>query len=417
MPKRAPRPLPPLSLLSLAVALLVGAALFVRRAGAQEATPRGPAVAAPERAQRGADRAEPGALAADAGGSSAGPVATGGDAASEDASSDGAYEDPLGYATTLSEQDIPAGLSPEERAALGTGAVPIHREGRYRSAFAHPRFGPPARARVGLVLNSVRNYDIHTGSFAADFFLSLTADRPMPPLHLTFANGHDVDEQELASTPTFRLYRYRGEFTSTVDLRHYPFDAQDLTIEVEDLRAGVDQVLFEPDQQRTSLDEGFSFVGWNVASIAARAYRHLYPPRFDRDDLYVSRYKFVLGIQRFGTSAAFNVYVPAFIIVLISLMGLFMDYGHMEVRTNSCTPMMAAAVLFHYSLLQSVPATGYLTRADKLMLGVYLSLLLNMLSTWAFFLVSKEHHEDVFRLGRLLVPIATVIAMAIAAVL
>ena len=52
--------------------------------------------------------------------------------------------------------------------------------------------------------------------------------------------------------------------------------------------------------------------------------------------------------------------------------------------------MLAAAVLFHYSLIQSLPATGYLTRADKLMLGVYLSLLLNMASTWALLLFEEE---------------------------
>jgi hypothetical protein len=71
-------------------------------------------------------------------------------------------------------------------------------------------------------------------------------------------------------------------------------------------------------------------------------------------------------------------------------------------------------VLFHYSLMQSLPATGYLTRADKVMLGLYVSLLLNMLSTWAFFVVSESEVDRVFRLSRNLVPPITFAIMVAA---
>jgi hypothetical protein len=78
--------------------------------------------------------------------------------------------------------------------------------------------------------------------------------------------------------------------------------------------------------------------------------------------------------------------------------------------------MLAAAVLFHYALIQSLPATGYLTRADKLMLGTYASLLLNMGSTWIMFMVREDRIASTFRTARWLVPVVTVIIMAVAAV-
>ncbi|RYZ67107.1 MAG: hypothetical protein EOP08_03475 [Proteobacteria bacterium] len=130
----------------------------------------------------------------------------------------------------------------------------------------------------------------------------------------------------------------------------------------------------------------------------------------------MSRYEFTLGLDRFATSAAFSVFVPAFIIVLISLMGLWVPPSELEVRSNAGAPMLAAAVLFHYSLIQELPATGYLTRADKLMLGVYVSLLMNMASTWIFMVVGEERMEDVFRTARTWVPIATVLVMGAACV-
>jgi hypothetical protein len=324
---------------------------------------------------------------------------------------------PLDYAVVQTEEDFPADLSDEEKNAIGTGKVPIHREGKFRSPFAHPRFGGPAHVKVGLVINNVREYNIQTGSFDADFFLSLMSDKPMGTVEPFFTNGHDVNQTVLADTPTFKSYRYTGTFLSPVDLRKYPFDTQNLTIEFEDLRGGVDQIELEAYQERTSLDEGFTLAGWGVASIGAHTYKHLYAPRFDRDDLYVSRYKFSLGIDRFATSAAFSVFVPAYIIVLISLMGLWVPPDELEVRSNAGAPMLAAAVFFHYSLTQSLPATAYLTRADKLMLGVYVALLLNMVSTWVFLIVEEDNLTHAFRWARTWVPLATFVLMLAVTVL
>lgn len=365
----------------VSLALGVGAAVTTGGLEAQEATP-----------DAGLDAAAPG----------------------EDADV-GAPLSPIDYAVLQGPEDVDPSLSEEQQIALGTGLVPIHREGRYRSALAHPRFGTPARVRVGLVLNHIRDYDIHTGSFEADYFLSLTGDRAMPDLEVRFTNGSELDTVVLVDTPTLKVYRMDGTFTSPVDLRHYPFDTQALRIEMEAQREGVDQIVFEADPNRTSLDEGFSVAGWGVATVGARAYRHLYPPRFDRDDLYVSRYVFETNIERFGTSAAFSVFVPALIIILIGLTGLWIPPARVDVRSATGAPMLAAAVLFHYSLMQSLPATGYLTRADKVMLALYVSLFLNMVSTWAFFVVDESKVERVFVLSRNLIPPIT-IAMLIAAV-
>lgn len=324
--------------------------------------------------------------------------------------------DPVDYAVLQGPEDFPADMSPEERDALGDGKVPIHREGAYRSPLAHPRFGGPTTVDVGLVIKEIREFSIQTGGFEADFFLSLTGDKELPSLNLTFTNGHEVNLTTIVDTPTFKLFSANGKFTTEIDLRQYPFDTQVLDIALEDQKAGVDQLIFQADPKRTSLDSSFKLSSFSPAAVGAVAYKHKYPSRFDRDDLYVSRYKFSVSVQRFATSAAFSVYVPALIIVLISLTGMWVPPSELEVRSNAGAPMLAAAVLFHYSLIQELPATAYLTHADKLMLGVYLSLLLNMISTWALLLGDEEHGERVFKLARTLVPVATAVIMAAACV-
>jgi len=292
------------------------------------------------------------------------------------------------------------------------GGVPIQTKGAYRSPFANPSWvGEPARVKVGILLQRLHNYDIKEGTFEADFNISLTSDRPMPKMDLQCTNGKIEDREVLADTPTFKLIRMTGTFNSPVDLHDYPFDTQELRIELEDEVAGTDVLKLEADQSRSNLDVGFAVPGWDVSYIEARTLRHYYPDRFDDDDLYYSQYIFKLAITRFGTSAAFQVFVPAFVIVLISLMGLWLPREELEVRANAGAPMLAAAVLFHFALTQALPATAYLTRADKLMMAVYVCLTLNMLSSWAWFMFDEAHTERIFKLGRAIVPLLTVCIM------
>jgi hypothetical protein len=317
----------------------------------------------------------------------------------------------LGDTVIQTEADLPKGLSQEQLDAIGGGKVPIHREGRYRSPLANPSLGGPATVRVGFVISEIRDYQIQDGSFSADFFMSFTADKPVPKLHPVFTNGHETNCIGLVDVETFRFYRCTGTFTSPVDLLDYPFDTQNLDISVEDAVYGVDTIVFVADPRRTSLDANFRISGYSVAAVGANTFKHQYPSRFDRDDLYVSRYKFTLALDRFAQSAAFSVFVPAIIIVLISLIGLWVPPEELEVRSNAGAPMLAAAVLFHYSLVQSLPATGYLTHADKLMLGVYVSLFMNMATTWVFMIVDEERIPFWFRFFRAWTPPATVLVM------
>lgn len=319
---------------------------------------------------------------------------------------------PTGSATPAQGAEAPA---PIDLAVAPNGGVPHHPSGTvYRSPFAKPNAGSPVRIKVGMLLNSVDDYDVQTGTFLADFYLSFTSEVAMPEIRPQFPNGKVDATTVIADKPTFKLMRLSGQFKSPADLRKYPYDAQDLKIVVEDDSRGVDQIRFVVDKERTKTARGFRAVGWQISYVEARSLSQSYPDRFEGDDLFYGRYIFTVGLERFAASAVFKVYVPALVIVLISLLGMWVPPNHMEVRSNAGAPMLAGAVLFHFSLMQELPATSYLTRADKLMLGVYASLLLGMISTWFMFLVEEEKMDWVFRIARTAVPIATVGIMALA---
>jgi hypothetical protein len=293
------------------------------------------------------------------------------------------------------------------------GGVPIHREGPYKSPFATPG-KPQVHARVGFLLETIEEFDIKKGAFSAHFYVSLTSDKPMPKIDIKATNGK-VDEKELmADLPTFKMWKMVGTFHIKPDLHAYPFDTQELTIELEDDSNGQDVLRLSTDVDHTFLDTDFSVPGWDLSFVRARTLLHYYPDRFENDDLYYSKFKFVLGINRFATSAVFTVFVPALVIVLISLSGLWFPREELEVRSNATTPMLAAAVLFHFALMQELPATAYLSRADKLMMGVYLCLFMHMLSSWIWFVVDEKHTETIFRWAKYICAPLTFIIMGFA---
>jgi len=312
------------------------------------------------------------------------------------------------------DDKLPAEDALNSATALSPSGVPMHDKGKFKSPFANPDFGKAAEVKVGMLITDISQYDIKEGTFEATFYLSLTSKTPMPKkLNLVFPTGKVESMDPLADRPTFKLYRVNGTFKSPPDLRKYPFDSQELTIEVEENSKGVDQLKLYADEEHTRFDANFQIAGWDLKYLEARSLSRDLPQRFENDDLYYGRFICRIGIARFGASAVFSVYVPALVIVIIGLLAMWVTPDEMEVRSNGGAPMLAGAVLFHFSLIQEIPATAYLTKADKLMIGVYVSLLMNMISTWWFFLVDEEHHDKVFKTARILVPTLTLILMIV----
>lgn len=290
---------------------------------------------------------------------------------------------------------------PLDYAVLGPdGGVPLH-EGRFKSPFAHPRFGPPARVRAGMLLTTVRDYDVEKGTFEADFYFTLTSEKPMPHMDPILTNGRTELKEVMADKPTFKMYRFVGAFSSPADVHDYPFDTQSLTIELEDDDNGIDQVQIVPDEEHTNLGIDFEVSGWETAFTRARVSTHNFPDRFDHDDLYYTRYHFTLGLRRYGTNAIFKVFVPAVAIVLVSLTGIFVPDDGRRTRWLVTAAMLVAAVVFHFAVRSSLPSTPYFTRADKLMLVVYLILALHMMASLLWFFFDPVRSARVLRVARL----------------
>jgi len=87
---------------------------------------------------------------------------------------------------------------------------------------AEPRNSPredPVEISVGFYLLSLSRFDLATGTFTADFYISLKCAGGCPPPEFEFVNGRGVAVEKMLDDPGERFYRIQAAFFSPVNLR------------------------------------------------------------------------------------------------------------------------------------------------------------------------------------------------------
>lgn len=80
--------------------------------------------------------------------------------------------------------------------------------------------------KVGIYVLNLGKFDVATGSFTADFYLSLKCDKVCPKQDFEFMNGRATSVDKLTDKPNEKLYRIQANLNSPIDLKKFPYDKQ-----------------------------------------------------------------------------------------------------------------------------------------------------------------------------------------------
>lgn len=257
----------------------------------------------------------------------------------------------------------------------------------------------PARVQVGLYLISVGKLDISASSYYMDFHLIFHCDRPCQPGNFEIMNGRGYTVEKQEDEPAYKVFRIKGELTSNMNLRSFPFDRHHLQIHVEDKLLSDKELIYEPDTPRTGLHGDMVLAGWRIdparvrGSGASVAY-----PVFGQS---FSRYTFTVTLERPFLSAFLKGLLPALLIVLSGFLAMFMGPDKIAPRLTVATSALIASVLFHINQTSAIPPVGYMTFCDRFMLINYLVLLCCLgASILLVNLVDARQEPRAQRLGR-----------------
>lgn len=252
----------------------------------------------------------------------------------------------------------------------------------------------PNTVKVGIYVLNVGKFEVSTGSYTVDFYLSFQCDKPCDPGHFEFMNGRASSVDRIIDEPNNKFYRIQADLMSNIDLKEYPFDRHALSISIEDKKNTADRQVYALDRGNSGIDNSVTLVGWNLAGWDARSETHRYE-QYGED---YSRFVFDINIERIFLAAILKTVLPVLFIVLAGLLALMIEKSDdLWTRLGVSTSSLIAAVMFHLNVTSSIPPVGYLTFADKFMVATYVILVLTLLSTVLMMMHAKSGEEGLVK--------------------
>jgi hypothetical protein len=224
----------------------------------------------------------------------------------------------------------------------------------------------PVKVKVGVYLLNVGKYELATGTYTMDFYLSLRSDRDMGDQRFEFMNGRGSIDK-ITDTKTEKFYRVQGNLMTNVDLRKFPWDSHVLPIVIEHASRTAKEVVYEVDAEQTGVDAEVRLVGWDLKRFATATKLHEYPVYKES----YSQYAYQLEVGRVVLASSLKTFLPVFVFVIVTLVSLLIGVEKADSRITMNTALLIAAVMFHLSIQSSLPPVGYLTLADKVMIATY----------------------------------------------
>jgi hypothetical protein len=253
--------------------------------------------------------------------------------------------------------------------------------------------------KVGMYLLSLGKLDIGSGTFSADFYLSLKSSEPIPDNAFEFLNGRagSVEKIEDKDGGREKFYRILANLTTSVDLKHFPFDEQKLQITLEDKTEAIGKMRFVPNTEESGMDAAIVFPGWAIQGWAISTARHDYPVYGET----FSQLVYTVNIGRMKLNSFLKTFLPVLFLMLIVMSSFILNPNQITTRLAAISSALVASAMFHISIAGQIPPVGYLTFADKFMVLTYFVLLACFfMSLYVFILQERKDEQKARRIHK-----------------
>jgi len=195
------------------------------------------------------------------------------------------------------------------------------------------------------------------------------------------------------------------------DLRRFPFDQQQLTLEVESFSWDASQLVYVADDSTTGFDDEFEIPEWTIADVSA------YEEKVSvvRSTEPFSRLVLTIDLDRQSGFYLWKILLPLLIIVALSWSVFWMVEDRFGMRVRVSATGILTIVAFQFVASQNLPRIGYLTLMDKVMVISFLLLAVTVLQSYIVSRFQDGHPQTALRIdvvSRWLFPLAYVALMS-----
>jgi hypothetical protein len=151
-----------------------------------------------------------------------------------------------------------------------------------------------------------------------------------------------------------------GKYSSTMDLRRFPFDRQTLPIKIGAFDdESIVRLIVKPELAR--VDPEASVADWSVGAATARAQARVYVPG---DEAYW-HYTYEVGVARRPDFFVWRVMVPLALLTVVSFAAFWFEPVGLQPQISTCMAALIALVAFNFAIDYSLPKEAYLTIIDR----------------------------------------------------
>lgn len=267
--------------------------------------------------------------------------------------------------------------------AVGFGATAVGLSGS-----AHAEDADPRQVIVGAYINDIQELDTERGSFTIDFYMWFRWKDPDvdPTDSIEVMNSNAMENT--TSSPTggvsgrpfpdppadmpdgskYQGFRYQGVFSKNMDLHRFPFDIQNLTVQLEDIDQDSRQLEFVPDTIPVSISDQVTIPGFEIGTPTLKVVAHQYPTGFGDltapvNPVY-SRIVVTVPVTRDTLPYLVKILLPIMIVILITSLIYMLPPRLEDARTGMGVTALLTMVALQWSTDSDLPAVDYLLMVD-----------------------------------------------------
>ncbi len=173
---------------------------------------------------------------------------------------------------------------------------------------------------VGAYIHDIQELDFRTQSYAADLYVwfrwrntDIDPSKTLEFMNRFAPNAHVRDQiyeppKVLPDGTLYAVVRNQGRFATRLAVGNYPFDTQELRIELEDSESGTSLLKYVLDQNAITLSPEIYLPGFKIGKPRIEVGEHLYPTNFGNPTVgeqeAYSRAVLIVPIERPGSASA-----------------------------------------------------------------------------------------------------------------
>jgi len=252
----------------------------------------------------------------------------------------------------------------------------------------------PEQVAVGIYLLGIYDVDLVKCTYSADFYIWFRWQGDVDPREFEIMNGYleSQEHPDLKRLPgvNYVSYRCRAVLHGAFDFGNFPWDRQELTIEVEDANHDTTELVYVADRENTAAHPGVTAGSWSTEEVRCYVQAVDYltnygnPKRPPGQKATYSRFRLVLPVEHFGPAPLVRLFMPLFVSVAIAFLAFLIRPDDLDPRFGVGIAAVFGAVSSQILLKSSLPDMAQATVADQLHhlgLGfVFLSLLQSCIS-------------------------------------